>query len=566
MNASGFLRFNARLGSRRGRYLFPLPAVAAFFFLNALLTAEVPSHRVEWDALLRVSPEALGLLLGMCLLIRAGTHFRPPIYAALTTAVILLRLFQSADRLVPMIFNRAFNLFMDTQRLPDLVFLFWQTRPAGWMLMGAAGLILAAAGLTWSVWRALKTLHHGLSDGHTSPPGIRLPTAAVSAAIFWALAAGPPPQFLAAPAMPRVIEEIHFILNLDDIRNRHLTAIRQATERAHHANSGLQRFQRASVFLMVVESYGMSAFSDPRHADAVLPAVRAAEAELRSAGFEMCSAFLTSPTFGGGSWLSHATLASGIRIDSQIGHDLLLASDLTPLAEYFNRAGYHTVRAMPGTLWPWPQGAFYRFGQTILAPAFGYRGPAFGFSPMPDQYVLDWIARRVIRDRSGPLFVEAILTGSHAAFDTQAPYLADWERIGDGAVFSGLPPVVFPVEWSDLSQASAAYGAAVVHVVAVLKEFIRRFLDGLELVIIVGDHQPAVELIGENQPWSVPVHVISRNPDVIAEFARRGYTPGLTPGQPLPHPGMETLFWDVIEGLSTPHLNDADRNAWNPPN
>ena len=121
--------------------------------------------------------------------------------------------------------------------------------------------------------------------------------------------------------------------------------------------------------------------------------------------------------------------------------------------------------------------------------------------------------------------MEAILTGSHAAFDIQAPYLADWDRIGDGAVFSDLPPVVFPVEWTELSQASAAYGAAVVHVVTVLKEFIRRFLDGPELVIIVGDHQPAVELIGEDQPWSVPVHVISRNPDVIAEFSRRGYTP-----------------------------------------
>jgi hypothetical protein len=306
---------------------------------------------------------------------------------------------------------------------------------------------------------------------------------------------------------------------------------------------------------MVVESYGMSAFSDPRHADAVLPAVRAAEAELRSAGFEMCSAYLASPTFGGGSWLSHATLASGIRIDSQIGHDLLLASDLTPLAEYFNRAGYHTVRAMPGTLWPWPQGAFYRFGQTILAPAFGYRGPAFGFSPMPDQFVLDWIARRVICAQPGPLFVEAILTGSHAAFDVQAPYLADWNRIGDGSVFSDLPPVVFPVEWTELSQASAAYRAAIIHVISLLKEFVLRFLEGPEIVIIVGDHQPAVELIGEDQPGSVPVHVISRNPDVIGEFSRRGYTPGLEPKQPLPHPGMETLFWDVIEGAIAPIEN-----------
>jgi hypothetical protein len=302
---------------------------------------------------------------------------------------------------------------------------------------------------------------------------------------------------------------------------------------------------------MVVESYGMSAFSDPRQAATVLPAVEAAEAELRSAGLQMCSAYLTAPTFGGGSWLSHATLASGVRIDDQIGHDLLLGSNLVPLAGYFNRAGYHTVRAMPGTLWPWPEGGFYRYGQAFIAPDFGYRGPAFGFAPMPDQFVLSWVARRVIRETPGPLFVEIVLTGSHAAFDLQAPYLEDWDRIGDGSVFRTLPPVVFPVSWTELSEASAAYSAAVAHEITLLKEFIRRFLDGTELVIIVGDHQPCVELTGDDQPWSVPVHVVSGNPDFIREFTRRGYAPGLVPSQPLPHPGMETLFWDVLEGFST---------------
>jgi redox-sensitive bicupin YhaK (pirin superfamily) len=45
--------------------------------------------------------------------------------------------------------------------------------------------------------------------------------------------------------------------------------------------------------------------------------------------------------------------------------------------------------------------------------------------------------------------------------------------------------------------------------------------------------------------------VISGNPGFIREFTRRGYTPGLVPVQPLPHPGMETLFWDVLEGFGT---------------
>jgi hypothetical protein len=537
-------------GSRPSRFRPLLKLAAAFFFLNALLSVEIPCVRMEWGSLLRVSPEALGLLLGMCLLVRPGQCFRPAVYVALTASVIYLRLFQSADHLVPMVFNRVFNLFLDTQRLPDLVFLFWRTRPPDLVLMGLTGTLVGITALTWGVWRALKTLHHGLANHSPAHLRFRLPAAALSIAVLAAAAAGSG-GLLGEAILPRVAEEAHFILNLGKIRDRHQALVRRAMGRALQTPGDLRKLDRASIFLMVVESYGMSAISDPRHAETVLPALRAAEAELRIAGFEMCSAYLSSPTFGGGSWLSHATLASGIRINSQIAHDLLLASDLAPLADYFNRAGYRTVRAMPGTLWPWPEGGFYRYGRSFIAPDFGYRGPAFGFAPMPDQFVLDWVGRRVVRDAPGPLFVEVILTGSHAAFDTQAPYLDDWERVGDGSVFHALPPVLFPVSWTELSEASPAYSAAIAHEITLLKDFIHRFLDGSELVIIVGDHQPCVELIGDDQPWSVPIHVISSNPDVIREFTHRGYTPGLVPMQPLPHPGMETLFWDVLEGFST---------------
>lgn len=538
-------------GSRPSRFLPPLKAAAAVLFLNALLTAEIPFTGMQWASLLRVSPDGLCLLLGMCMLVRPGQRFRPLVYAALTAAVMFLKLFQSADRLVPMVFNRDFNLFLDSQRLPDLVLLFRLTRPPELVLMGLAGTLAGMAALAWGVWRVLKTLHHELANRSPLHLRIRLPAAALSVAVWAAAAAGSPPGWLGEAVLPRVAEEVHFILNLGEIREHHRSTMRQATARAHHTTGDLGKLDRASVFLMVVESYGMSAFSDPRHAETVLPAIRAAETELRSAGFEMCSAYLTSPTFGGGSWLAHATLASGVRIDGQIAHDLLLTSDLVPLADYFNRSGYRTVRVMPGTLWPWPEGGFYRYGQAFIAPDFGYRGPAFGFAPMPDQFVLDWVTRRVIRDARGPLFVEVILTGSHAAFDIQAPYIDDWNRIGDGSVFHTLPPVVFPVGWTELSEASPAYSAAIAHEIALLKDFIRRFLDGTELVIIVGDHQPCVELIGNDQPWSVPVHVISGNPDFIREFTRRGYTPGLVPMQTPPHPGMETLFWDVLEGFST---------------
>ncbi len=538
-----------------------IKAAAAALFLNLLLAAEVPLFGMSWGSLLRLSSEAIGLVLGMCLLVRPGRPFRPAVYAALTAAVILLKLFQSADRLVPLVFNREFNLFFDSQRLPDLILLFRLTRPPAVVLMGLAGTLAAMAALAWGVWRALKALHRGLAGRSPAPARVRLPAAALAIAIL-AAAAGAPTAWWDEAVLPRVAREVRFILNLDETRERHRAGFQQAIERARRTATDLGRLNRASVFLVVVESYGMSALSDPRHAETVLPAIRAAEAELRSAGFEMGSAYLTSPTFGGGSWLAHATLASGVRIEDQVAHDLLLASDLLPVAEYFNRSGYRTLRAMPGTLWPWPEGEFYRFHRTYIAPDFGYRGPSFGFAPMPDQFVLDWVARHEVRKAPGPLFVELILTGSHAAFDLQAPYLDDWERIGDGSVFHALAPVRFPVGWDELAMASPGYSAAIAHEITLLKDFILRFLEREELVVIVGDHQPCVELVGADQPWSVPVHVVSRNAGLVREFTRRGYTAGLIPDPQRPHPGMETLFWDLLEGFSGDQEEPEKKEIW----
>ena len=71
-----------------------------------------------------------------------------------------------------------------------------------------------------------------------------------------------------------------------------------------------------------------------------------------------------------------------------------------------------------------------------------------------------------------------------------------------------------------------------------------------QIIIILGDHQPTLKITGENQPWSVPVHIISRNPSLVEPFISRGYTPGLIPSQPLPHPGIESLLWGLLEDFS----------------
>ncbi len=531
-----------------GRRWVGTRAAVGLIFLNAVLNAYVLAAGASWVRLLPPVPELMAILAGMCLLIQRATPCRPVGYALLAGLILFFALFRTADGLMSAVFFRPLNLAMDIPRLPDLVFLARTLISPERLALALAGMALFAAAAAWGAWRALAALHAFLAALPLTAVAKRLAAGGILVATLGGLQLNAP--VVAIPTLPRLMEELRFLLDLDGVRRQDLAAIAAARDRAAAHPTNLERLGRAPVLLFVVESYGRAAFSHPDHAARILPAIKTAEAELGAAGFLMGSGFLDAPTIGGGSWLTHATLASGMRIESQIRHDLLLASDLTPLAAYFNRAGYRTLRAMPGTLRPWPAGEFYRYEQTVIAPDFDYRGPRFAFAPMPDQFVLDWIWQNAIAGETRPLFVEFILVSSHTGFEVHAPYVVDWRAIGDGGLFKSLRPQVFSGVWFDPAALSEAYSTAIRYEWTVLREFIRQRVGADELIIILGDHQPPGAAAGGDRSASVPIHIITRNAEALARFLERGYTKGLVPDQPLPHSGLETFFWDFLEDFS----------------
>jgi hypothetical protein len=76
----------------------------------------------------------------------------------------------------------------------------------------------------------------------------------------------------------------------------------------------------------------------------------------------------------------------------------------------------------------------------------------------------------------------------------------------------------------------------------VLGDWLAKHLAGNELVILLGDHQPPAVVGGELQQWTVPVHVLSRDPDLVAPFIAAGYVDGLVPPKTPPPKGMETFL------------------------
>src|SRR5690606_20220416 len=78
-------------------------------------------------------------------------------------------------------------------------------------------------------------------------------------------------------------------------------------------------------------------------------------------GRRVVSAFVTSPTFGGASWLAHATLMSEHEVRDVGQYGLLLTQRRETLPTLFSKAGYRSIAWMPGLKNPWPEGGYYGF-------------------------------------------------------------------------------------------------------------------------------------------------------------------------------------------------------------
>ena len=524
----------------------------AWGFLNVLLNLNYPAPEKHLLSPLRVSPEVLFIMGALCAAARLRVPFHWSIYLGLSVLVLFFRFFRIADELVPMYFFRPFNLYIDSQFLPVLIHLLYKTLPLKtFITWGLLSLLLLAA-ISAGVWWSITTIHQSFASLKNGRVILGTTIAVLGMLLIFSGAASDnrPPIFHKG-FYHRIVEEIDFILHVKGYRTQKLQVIKKTTHQLEQAPSSLDRLSGVDVYLFFVESYGHTIFEDKRHFRLIEPVLTQYENDLSAQGFSVYSGFFKSPAFGGSSWLAHGTIASGVALSSQLVYDLLITSDATTIAHIFNRAGYRTVSAMPANEWPWPEGKFFGYQKLYSAWDFEYDGPKFGWSPMADQYVLQYIYQKEILARTQPLFIEFVLISSHAPFNRQPPYLENWSQIGDGSIYHRREAVTFPVVWPDLTNASQAYVTSIIYEIKVLKSFIEQFIKDDTLVIIMGDHQPNVQITGPDSSWSVPVHVISRNKRFLDPFKNKGYTPGLIPGQTPPHPGMETFLLDFLKSFSS---------------
>jgi phosphatidylglycerophosphate synthase len=290
----------------------------------------------------------------------------------------------------------------------------------------------------------------------------------------------------------------------------------------------LRGLRGKDVLLVFIESYGSLALRGTSFSPAIDAVVAAGQQQLRAHGFDSRSAWLTSPTYGGGSPLADATLQTGVWVNSPGRYSQLVDSKRVPLSAAFRRAGWRAVADMPATHGTWPDGhSFYRYQKVWDRKNLDYHGPRFGFSPMPDQYALQKLQKLELRKKSRrPVFSEVFLTSSHEPW-TRVPRLISWQRIGNGSIYKRLP-----LDQTGLTDTQQGYARAIRYSLRALYSFVERYGNRNTVLIVLGDEQPS--RVVQQADHNVPTTIIAHDPKVLQRLSGWGWTKGMLPGPTAP--------------------------------
>ena len=319
--------------------------------------------------------------------------------------------------------------------------------------------------------------------------------------------------------------------------------------------------QDEDVRLFIIESYGHTLFTRSDHYELIAPVYERLGRGLEEAGFTTYSSFMKSPAFGGRSWLADATILSGRWIGDQQAYDSMWSTDTRTLVRIMEDAGYHTVLAAPGMTYL-EEGFldFFPYDEVYLKGQLDYRGKRYSFGGgITDQFLVNQVRlRREEAARAGdnvaatglePFFGVYVMVSSHVPFNVLPPFIEDWSEIGDGSIYNDLPRRLFDNDWLRGGEYPEGYTASIEYSLETVVDFLITFIEDDSLAIIIGDHQPRIPIAEQNSTFSVPVHVISRNDELVRRFSAFDFENGFEPSQSLPHTGMDELQPMLVEAL-----------------
>ncbi|WP_275287379.1 alkaline phosphatase [Halomonas elongata] len=474
---------------------------------------------VEW--LLRVPLDVV--LLAVLLL------WLPPRRVVLVSIAAMLMLavtLSLAEGATFAIFGRELNVWLDASLLSAGYQLLTSNLGNLPALLVVAVMVSGLAGLVWVVSRGLG----GACAASARTPRLRRLWLSVGMMGLAGVSLGAgylrdaPRPGIDFPLASVVVEQAEQLPRTLAARRR----FEQRQRRQQPEVTPLPGLQGRDVVLIFIESYGMSLLEED--AASLRDTLKQASYSLADQGIASVSGRLRSPVRGGQSWLAHASVLSGLTIDDGLDYRLLLKSRRGSMVQDFAATGHHTLALMPAITQAWPEGRAYGFDTLVDAGGMGYAGPSLHWVTMPDQYSLKTLATRWLDSQDAPVFAQVALISSHAPWTPILP-VRDWAAIGDGSGFrrwadAGPEPEVL---WRDMDEVRRHYAEAVRYSLRVTLAWVERYLDDDGLVMVMGDHPAAPVVTGPGASPDVPVHLFSRDAELVAPFLEHGFRDGLIP-------------------------------------
>jgi hypothetical protein len=462
---------------------------------------------------------------------------RPMVGATIAVALFLtlIRLYRISDGLVHKNYYREVKLYLDLPLLPDFWRLMHMSLPLPKLVLGTVLLFVVLVAFTAVAFFALTYAQNYLARGWPE----RLVFLGGLAAAFALTPLWPArgEQVLVRYGLfghtvaPEGVAQARYAASAARLRQRKSIEIRLVQEQLQATPSNLQRLKGADFLMFLVESYGSAVYRHRSMAASGCPAVDQFTNSLATKGYLIASRYMNSSTYGGGSWFAHATLRTGVPVRDSLEFALVLHRRPPPqtMANVFKQAGYRTVLVQPGTVRPWPPGLVHGFEGSHFAFHMDYAGPSFGWAPMPDQYTIHVVHQKEMQTAKKPLFVEYALVSSHAPWTPVPQTIPDWSKLDGGRIYNTTPGIKFNVSWTNMDEGGTAYMYSLCYDFDVLRRYISERIERDSFIVILGDHQPPGAITYDDPSWAVPVHVISKDRDLIDHFIANGYTPGMVP-------------------------------------
>ncbi|WP_407636980.1 sulfatase-like hydrolase/transferase [Hamadaea tsunoensis] len=221
-------------------------------------------------------------------------------------------------------------------------------------------------------------------------------------------------------------------------------------------------------------------------------------------------------------------------IDGQQRYNDFTASDRLTLSTAFHKAGWHTVCVSAADNGPWPEGSVYHYDDFINVDALHYQGPKFGYAGIPDQYTMSTFQQDERTPGHAPLFAEIDLMSSHSPW-TPLPRSIPWSAVGDGnAYHSQITGPVSDGLGRSSAQVRTDYGKTIEYSLSTMVSYVQQYGDPNLVVVMLGDHQPAEQVSGQNASRDVPITIISQDASVMSRVDGWGWSAGLRPAPSAP--------------------------------